>query len=1072
MRFFSYRNRPVHLGPFPLETLRRSGHPVGDASVMPMEVLPTEYPELSIGPAIRRYLAMMDAVRDGDVVHEQAEIPRDPRARADHLKAAAYYFDASMVGIAALRPGHCLPVPRSNSEIGGIREELARGAPPGLVWIRDEHYDRILASMERIRGDVGHHHSAIVFLVHYARDPRPDEPGAEWIHGVQAERAAILNANVAILIASYIRLLGHEARAHTLTATEVDLNRLGVAAGLCIPDRATGDLANPFVGHRFGLAAVTTTLELAPDLPLDPGGADLAGWFRRLEWATGWGGVRTASGFDPYASRDYRMGPYPFEKIRRVERPTTLIDEARVPRPPKRANWFERALYGDLGSRPRDASIGVNYIEKSPIGACARDALNNLAPLQFGDARGGVSPTASDPARNADNIKAACYFLAADAVGLSRAPDWVYYSHDSAGEEIEPYHDNAVSMLFDQGHETMEGASGDDWISVAQSMRAYLRFSLLGGVIGEQIRRLGYSARVHTSVEGDVLQPPLLLLAGLGEVSRIGDVILNPYLGPRLKSGAITTSMPMVHDRPIDFGLQNFCAQCNKCARECPSGAITAGPKVMFNGYEIWRSDPEKCTRYRITNAAGGMCGRCMKTCPWNLEGLFSDSAFRWLAMHAPSSAGMLARLDDALDRGVINPVKTWWWDIELNEDRTRYVEAAETNRRELQKNLEMSPEEESLAAYTSDLRPLPLPVAQPVDRDAAIARYRSLLSPAEYRSRLARGDTGTLVPGPAPRSDSPPVFPVVVWRRDDLAPDIVRFELARPDGSDLPPFEAGAHIDVMIAPEFPRQFSLAGDPADASRYVLGIQRESDGRGGSLQAWRSFKEGRRVHISPPRNHFPLDESATLSILMAGGIGVTPLIAMAHRLHALRRPFLFHYSARTEEGSGFASVLRAMPWAENVLFHFSREGGRADFNDLIPKHRRGYRLYTCGSDRYMNDVFSAAAAKGWPDEALAREYFSLPEQPARENHPFLIELTRSGRTVEVGIDQIASEALEAAGVRIDTKCSDGLCGTCVVSYARGDVEHRDFVLSGSQRQHRMALCCSRAREPGGVIAVDL
>ena len=171
----------------------------------------------------------------------------------------------------------------------------------------------------------------------------------------------------------------------------------------------------------------------------------------------------------------------------------------------------------------------------------------------------------------------------------------------------------------------------------------------------------------------------------------------------------------------------------------------------MFNGYEIWRSDPEKCTRYRITNAAGGMCGRCMKTCPWNLEGLFSDSAFRWLAMHTPSSAGMLARLDDALDRGVINPVKTWWWDIELDKERTRYVEAAETNRRELQKNLEMSPEEESLAAYTSDLLPLPLPVAQPVDRDAAIARYRSLLSPAEYRSRLARGDTETLAPGPAP---------------------------------------------------------------------------------------------------------------------------------------------------------------------------------------------------------------------------------------------------------------------------------------------------------------------------------
>jgi ferredoxin len=131
---------------------------------------------------------------------------------------------------------------------------------------------------------------------------------------------------------------------------------------------------------------------------------------------------------------------------------------------------------------------------------------------------------------------------------------------------------------------------------------------------------------VHSVLDGDVLQPPLLLLSGLGEVSRIGEVILNPFLGPRLKSGTVTTDLPMAARPPIDFGLQTFCEGCNKCARECPSGAITAGPKLMYNGYEIWKSDAEKCARYRITNAAGGMCGRCMKTCPWNLEGLLADS--------------------------------------------------------------------------------------------------------------------------------------------------------------------------------------------------------------------------------------------------------------------------------------------------------------------------------------------------------------------------------------------------------------------------------------------------------------
>ena len=261
------------------------------------------------------------------------------------------------------------------------------------------------------------------------------------------------------------------------------------------------------------------------------------------------------------------------------------------------------------------------------------------------------------------------------------------------------YHANGVNLLIDQGFETMEGASGDDWISVAQSMRAYLRFSLMGGIVAEQIRRLGYSARVHSVLDGDVLQPPLLLLSGLGEVSRIGEVILNPFLGPRLKSGTVTTDLPMTPDRPIDFGLQRFCESCNKCARECPSGAITAGPKRMYNGYEIWKSDAEKCARYRITNAAGGMCGRCMKTCPWNLEGLLADSLWRQVAMKLPAAAPLLAKLDDALDRGSINPVKTWWWDIELDKSSGRYVSAALTHRRGLQKDLVLRHADQTLAA-------------------------------------------------------------------------------------------------------------------------------------------------------------------------------------------------------------------------------------------------------------------------------------------------------------------------------------------------------------------------------------
>jgi Uncharacterized Fe-S protein len=273
-------------------------------------------------------------------------------------------------------------------------------------------------------------------------------------------------------------------------------------------------------------------------------------------------------------------------------------------------------------------------------------------------------------------------------------------------------------------------------------MRAYLRFSLLGGVIARQIRNLCFSAKAHTVLDGDVLQPPLLLLSGLGEVSRIGEVILHPFLGPRLKSGVVTTDMPLAHDRPIDFGLQNFCEHCQKCARECPSGAITAGPKRMFNGYEIWKSDSQKCTTYRITTKGGAMCGRCMKTCPWNLEGLFADAPFRWAASNVPQAAKILARLDDMAGRGGLNDVKKWWWDLELAEDGAYRPSSHPVNRRGLSKDLDLRHEDQTMAVYPAPLAPHPYPFPFPMDREAGIKAFEALVSAGEYRRRLAAGDT------------------------------------------------------------------------------------------------------------------------------------------------------------------------------------------------------------------------------------------------------------------------------------------------------------------------------------------
>jgi reductive dehalogenase len=1071
MRLFSNRSRPVHLGPYPQERLARRAELPDMARVPPMRALSFHPADrLSLSHAMARFMAMFDLVRDGPVQAAPAEIPDDPAERSRHLKAAASYFDVPMAGVCALPRDALLPVPIRNPMVTALGEELERSQPKSFAAGMDMILADVLESARQQHWPIAHQGHALVLLLPYTREPRPDEPGCDWLHGTQAQRAALLAAQTAVLLSTYLRLLGHEARAHSATCSDVDLNTLAVASGLVLPD-----LANPFVGTRYGLAAVSTTLPLAADAPLAEPGAAARWRSHGPAWWLGWGGTKSALDHEPHAGRDYRLGPLPFETLPRRDTPTTFIDHARVPRFPKRADFFARALFGDLGKSVQDSAKNAYYVMKSPIGACARRALGALLLLQFGEARSPVSPGTADPQRNADNLKATSYYLGIDAAGACAVPQWAWYSHDAGGNPLPAYHANALNLLVDQGHETMEGASGDDWISVAQSMRAYLRFSLLGGVVAEQIRRLGYSARVHSVLDGDVLQPPLLLLSGLGEVSRIGEVILNPYLGPRLKSGSVTTDLPMTADKPIDFGLQRFCESCNKCARECPSGAITAGPKLMYNGYEIWKSDAEKCARYRITNAGGGMCGRCMKTCPWNLEGLFAEQGARWLAMNFPGSASWLARLDDGLSRGGINPVKKWWWDIELDRTSGRYVRAAQTHARGLQTELKLRYEDQTLAVYPADTMPPPYPVPHPVNREEGIRRYRALLTPAQYRARLATGDTDGLVPRPPPLPAEPPVIPVRLQCRETIAQDIVRFEFVAPDGGLLPPFEAGAHVDVVIAPEYQRAYSLAGDPADRSRYVLGVLNERQGRGGSALMHRAFREGRQVFIGRPVNHFPLVEDAPYTLLLAGGIGVTPLIAMAHRLHALGRDFLLHYSAASRAAAGFLDELERAPWRHRVQRHFKDEGRRADLAALLPRHQPGCQLYTCGSPRYMDAVFDAAMGLGWPEAALHREYFQLPEAPERVNRPFRLKLARSGRLLPVPPDRSATEVLAEAGIAVPTKCSDGLCGVCAVAYdaaASGPVEHRDVVLGAAERQRRLILCCSRAADEDGLLVLDL
>ena len=1055
LKVFSDRARPVHLGRYRQERLARTDRV--DLSAVPA-FRPLSYARddrpASIVNAMRDHAAMLDAIRDGLVNRVRAGAPEDPQARAEHLKAFGYFCDAAMVGICALPAEARLDPPHHNPDIARLAQDLRTRQTKTLAAGIDLIMADLKEAMEAPPSGIEGHDHAIVLLYAHPRAPRPDEPGTGWIADARAHRSGLLAAECAVVIANYLRLLGHPARAHTVSCADVDLNRLAVAAGLARapgarPEAgpASGSVPEaPFLGTDYGIAAVTTTFALACDRPLAPG---------RLPRAP-----------RPYARRRFVDGAHPFERLRRVEVPTTLIDEPRVPRVPKRADMFARAQFGDMGKTLQDHARGGHYVRKAAPSAAQRRALGAFVLLQDGasaTARVPLSPQAA-----ADLVKATSHFLGVDAVGISRCPDWTWYSHDATGAPIDPPHDQAISMIIDQGFETMEGASGDDWISVAQSMRAYLRFSLLGGVLARQLRNLGYKAKAHSVMDGEVLQPPLLLLSGLGEVSRIGEVILNPYLGPRLKSGVVTTDLPMAHDRPIDFGLQAFCEACNKCARECPSGAITAGPKTMFNGYEIWKSDSQKCATYRITTPGGAMCGRCMKTCPWNLEGVLGDAVFRWTAMTVPGSAPVLARLDDLLGRGGLNPVKKWWWDLEIDADGGYRPTDKPVNARGLQRDLVVRAEDQTLAVYPAPLVPPPWPYPFPMDREAGIAAHQAMIPAAEYRARLARGED----PAHKLRDHAEsPVLRLDVTRASPSAEGVTIYEFRRPDGGPLPEWQAGAHLDIVVAPEFLRQYSMSGDPADRHRYQIGVLREPAGRGGSALLHRIFTEGRKVFVSHPINHFPLHEDAPMSFLMGGGIGITPMIAMAHRLHALGRPFALHYSGRSRAAMGYLRELAGMPWADRVALHVSDEGSRADLPAIL-RHRPGAHVYVCGAAPYMAAVMAVAAAAGFPEEALHLEYFSVPETPAYVNHPFTIRLARSGREIVVPADRSAAEVLLAHGIAVDLKCSDGICGVCKCGLLGGAVEHRDYVLSNAQRRHAFIACQSRARDPGGVVDLDL
>jgi vanillate O-demethylase ferredoxin subunit len=297
---------------------------------------------------------------------------------------------------------------------------------------------------------------------------------------------------------------------------------------------------------------------------------------------------------------------------------------------------------------------------------------------------------------------------------------------------------------------------------------------------------------------------------------------------------------------------------------------------------------------------------------------------------------------------------------------------------------------------------------------------------------------------------------------------DVLAFDLLPADGRPLASSEPGAHIDVHVPDGPVRQYSLCGDLRGTERYTIAVKREANGRGGSAAMHERVAVGSVLAIVGPRNNFPLAQDARRSLFVAGGIGITPIHAMIHALHAADRDWELHYCARSEGHAAFYRDLRALA-PGRVHAYFSEEP-ILDVATLTRNQTPDTHLYCCGPKGLMTAVGEATAH--WAPGHVHFEWFSAPGGEAAPNQAFEVELRRSGMTLTVPPDRSILQVLRDHGLDVPSSCEEGVCGTCETRVLAGEPEHRDMLLSPAERaaNSTMMICISRARS--GRLVLDL
>ena len=318
------------------------------------------------------------------------------------------------------------------------------------------------------------------------------------------------------------------------------------------------------------------------------------------------------------------------------------------------------------------------------------------------------------------------------------------------------------------------------------------------------------------------------------------------------------------------------------------------------------------------------------------------------------------------------------------------------------------------------------------------------------------------LVDAPKTADQDNPWLDVTIQKRTDVATDIVGLELTSTDGTPLPRYDAGAHVDVYVKSGLIRQYSLTGDPADGSKYRLGILLDPKSRGGSTAIHTGFKADDQIKIGRPRNNFPMGSNVAHTILFAGGIGVTPMLNMAYALQASEASWEMHYCGRSADRLAFTDELKRFDDKIQIHIDSGPDDQKLNINAVLANAASDKHLYVCGPNGFMDFIVKSAENNAWSDDCVHLERFGA--EVNTDGAPFTVVAQKSGKSFEVRPGETISQKLEENGIHVQVSCQSGVCGTCLTHVVEGMPDHRDLVQTDVEKASnaQITVCCSRSK----------